>query len=115
MGLFTDGIKAITTRVETMREEYLTMSANYKNLETNYEKFLLKYDQQMEKMKLENEDIRRRVTTLEGVINATLKTAMKEAVQNIAREHIEKKSSVDGINDAVRLFLGENESENEVN
>jgi CRISPR/Cas system-associated protein Csm6 len=107
MGLFGDGIKNLVSRIDKMREEYLTMSANFKNLEKAFEKFVEHTDSKTDKLVKENEDLRRRVTEIEGIINATLKTSMKEALQSVVREHLKENGNVNQItNDSLKNLLG---------
>jgi hypothetical protein len=76
MGLLGDGVKNVLVKVDKMREEYLTMSANFKNLEGAFNNFVFQMDGKYDKLVKENEDLRRRVTEMEAIIDATLKTSM---------------------------------------
>lgn len=98
MALFGDGLKNIISKVDEMRVEYLTMSANFKNLEKAFEKFVGRVEIKINSIESENESLRRRITELEAIVNATLKISMKEAVQVAIREHLEDKESFESIN-----------------
>lgn len=109
MGLFGDGIKNIVAKIDKMRDEYLTMSANFKNLEKAFDKFVTHTEANTQKISKENEDLRRRVTEIEGIINATLKSSMKEAVQAAVREHLEKKGNINTVTDeTLKKLIGGN-------
>ena len=93
MGIF-DGVVKLGEKFDKMRQDFLTMSIKFDMLEDSNKKFVFKTESVIEKIKDENENIRRRVTSIVATIDSTLKTSFKEATQFIIREHLDKHGTI---------------------
>lgn len=71
-------------------KEYLTMSANFKSLEKTFETFTNRMEHYVKALQSENEELRRRVTKLESIVDATFQKSVERALVTVVQEHIEK-------------------------
>ena len=75
-------------------KEYLTMSVNFGNLEKTFDKFTDRMERHVKELKDENEELRRRITKLEGMVDATFQKSMERALVTVVQEHLEKHGAV---------------------
>jgi len=110
MGLF-DGVIKLGERFDKMRQEFVTTSLKFEMLENSYNNFVVRTEGLIEKVQDENENIRRRVTSIEATIDSTLKTSMKEATQHIIREHLDKSGTIIQNPNTIKNILDKKEKE----
>lgn len=110
MGWFNDGVNALAGKIDAQRQEFHKMSANFSNLERTFEKYVETTDSKIDKIKSENDGMNRRLIKVEGVIDATLKISMKEAIENVVKSHIKETGSIKGLNEEGILKSLDNEA-----
>lgn len=105
MGFWNDRLSSLIQSVSDMNTSFVTMSANFKNLEISYEKFVQSTEKKIDKISDENEDIRRRITSIEGTIDSTFKVSTKEALQNVFKEYLNENGKLPSdISDGKKLI-----------
>ena len=115
MNLFSNRLDKLIDTVTSMNESYITMSANFKNLEISYDKFVDLTDKKLDKVFEENEDIRRRLTSIEGSFDSVIRSSTKEAIINLAREKYKQVDQIpDDTNEVGKLINKDNTSDNNI-
>jgi len=113
MGWFDDGVSKLANKIDAQRQEFHQMSANFNILERTFEKYVDKTDDKIDKIRSVNDGINRRLIKVEGVIDATLKLSMKEAIEGVVKAHIKEKGSLKGINEeGILKSLDQNANQN---
>ena len=92
-----DQLKWLGEKALELHREYSTMSANFQNLERQFDRLIQANERFTDRVLRENEDLRRRLTTLEGKFEAVLVASAKEALIQVAREHLQKEGRLPGL------------------
>lgn len=89
MGIFGESVE-ILRKLDSIRTEFIEMKNDFGHLEKSFEKFVNHSEKKIERVLQENEEMRRRITEIEGVINGTLKVSMHDAIKSLADEMLKK-------------------------
>jgi hypothetical protein len=84
MGL-TDGLKALLEKAAELHRAYSVVSSKLDGLERQFDRLLTSNERFVERVVNENEELRRRVTTLEGIIRSAV---VQAELARVARESV---------------------------
>lgn len=88
MGFFNENVGKLIDKIGSVQKEFNTMSVKFDYVEKSYEKFVDKTETKIDKLQKENEDLRRRMTEIEGLVNSILKESTKEAMVSVFKDYL---------------------------
>ena len=103
----SDTIRELVREVAQLFKELTSLGVKVEGVERDIDR--VREDQQrlidrtrgdVREMKADFDDLRRRVSKLEGLTESVLQASMKEALLQLGREHIEKHGSLKGFDPA---------------
>ena len=76
------------------------MKRDFAHLEKSFERFVDHSEKKLDKIEAENEELRRRITRIEGIVDSTLKISMHDAIKSLVKEELAKSGNVDQVNES---------------
>jgi SPX domain protein involved in polyphosphate accumulation len=91
------GIKDLIIEIDKMRKDIAYSKTSIDFLKENNKDFLDRLEKRMEKLELKNEDLIRRLASLEGVVDGVLKVSSHSAIISLLEKKLENEDNLKDI------------------